>query len=131
MVVDTSALIAILKNEPERDRFIEAIGEADERLMSAFNLFEARTVLFRRGGTSMLGELAALVRRSGIEFWPFDVAQAGHAFRAYQRFGKGSGHPAQLNLGDCAAYALATSQGLPLLFKGNDFPHTDVRPALA
>lgn len=131
MVLDSSALVAILTAEPERDRSIDAIGEAEERVMSAFNLVETRTVLLRRGGTGPLQALERFLRTSSVEIRPFDMLQADRAFAAYGRFGKGSGHPAQLNLGDCAAYALATSLDLPLLFKGNDFPHTDIRPALA
>ena len=130
MVLDSSAIVAILKGEPERDRFIDAIAEAGEWLLSAFNLFETRTVLLRRGGPDPLRKLATFLRAGRIGVHPFDEAQAARAFRAYERFRKGSGHKAQLTLGDCAAYALATSLDLPLLFKGEDFPRTDVRAAL-
>ena len=131
MVLDSSALVPILTAEPERDRFIEAITAADDRIMSAFTLFETRTVLLRRAGVGPVRELVAFLQSSRVEVRSFDTAQADRAFAAYDRYGKGSGHPAHLNLGDCAAYALATSLDLPLLFKGNDFPHTDVRSALA
>lgn len=130
MVVDSSAFVAILTGEPERDAFIDAITTSDVRLVSAFNLFETRTVLLRRGGQMLLDELGRFVATSRIEIRPFDGHHADVALTAYQRFGKGSGHKAQLNLGDCAAYTLATSLDLPLLFKGDDFGRTDVRPAL-
>lgn len=131
MVVDSSALVAILTREPERDRFIDAITDAAERLLSAFNLFETRTVLHRRAGPGPVLQLEEFLLRGGFVIMSLDERQADHAFAAYRRYGKGSGHPAQLNLGDCAAYALATSLDLPLLFKGDDFRRTDVRPALA
>lgn len=131
MVVDSSALVAILTGEPDRDLFIDAIANASDCVMSAFNHFEARTVLLRRGGAGLLRQLERFVASSGIELRAFDTQQAQLAFEAYQRFGKGSGHKAQLNLGDCPAYALAISLDRPLLYKGDDFRHTDVRSALA
>ena len=103
---------------------------AKRRFVSAVTLFEARTVLWGRFGPSMLEELNELLDGWRPEIRGFDVEQAQLAFAAYRRYGKGSGHKAQLNLGDCASYALATSLDLPLLFKGDDFTHTDVRPAL-
>jgi ribonuclease VapC len=131
MVVDTSALIAILRDEPEAIAIRDAMTTARRRLISALTLFEARTVLWGRFGDAMVQALHELLDGWEPDVHAFDARQSGLAFAAYRRFGKGSGHPARLNLCDCAAYALATSQGLPLLFKGNDFPHTDVRPALA
>ena len=77
-----------------------------------------------------LREFEVFLENLDVRILAFDTNQATIAFDAYRRFGKGSGHPAQLNLGDCAAYALARSLNLPLLFKGNDFIHTDVQPAL-
>ncbi len=130
MVVDSSALVAILTGESERAMFIDTIASARDCLMSALNLFETRTVLLRRRGVGLLSELELFAAESRIEVRAFDMRQAQHAFDAYRRYGKGSGHRAQLDLGDCAAYALATSLDLPLLFKGNDFIHTDVRRAL-
>jgi ribonuclease VapC len=130
MVVDSSALVAILTGERERDRFIKAITTAAEPLMSAFNHFETRTVLLRRAGHGPLREFQEFIETSRIDVRAFDLAQASRALDAYERYGKGSGHKAKLNLGDCAAYALATSLDLPLLYKGEDFRHTDVRPAL-
>lgn len=131
MVVDSSALVAILTGEPDRDLFIDAIADASDCVMSAFNHFETRTVLLRRGGSGLLRQLERFIASSGIGLRAFDTLQAQLAFEAYQRFGKGSGHKAQLNLGDCPAYALAISLDLPLLYKGDDFRHTDVRSALA
>jgi ribonuclease VapC len=131
MVVDSSALVAILTGEPERDRFIKAITAAVEPLMSAFSHFETRTVLLRRAGPGPLREFQAFIEASRIDVRAFDLDQATRALDAYDRYGKGSGHKARLNLGDCAAYALATSLDLPLLYKGDDFRHTDVKEALA
>lgn len=131
MVVDSSALVAILTNEPERDRFIDAIASADQRLLSALNLFETQIVLHRRAGAGPVLHLQEFLLRGRFDVLGFDEQQARHALAAYRRFGKGSGSKARLDLGDCAAYALATSLDLPLLFKGEDFHHTDVRPALA
>ncbi len=130
MVVDSSALVAIMRRETGRDLFIQAISDADERVISALNLFETRTVLHGRGGPGPVLLLEEFLLRGSFRVASFDGQQAGHAFAAYRRYGKGSGHPARLNLGDCAAYALATSLDLPLLFKGDDFRRTDVRPAL-
>lgn len=130
MVVDTSALIAFLSDEPEAQAIQQALGDAEMRLISAFNVFECRVVLGRRFGADMLREFELLLADPGIEQAPFDREQAFLAHRAYQRFGKGTGHPAKLNLGDCAAYALAKSASLPLLFKGGDFSQTDIDPVL-
>ncbi|HYD69214.1 type II toxin-antitoxin system VapC family toxin [Azospirillum sp.] len=130
MVVDTSAIIAFLRNEPEAERIEEALEAASECRMSAMTLFECRTVLVRRFGQAMVDEFHRLLEAAGVTIMPFDEAQAAAAYDAYCRFGKGSGHPAQLNLADCAAYALAKTLRLPLLFKGEDFVHTDVESVL-
>jgi ribonuclease VapC len=130
MVVDSSALVAIAAGESEAAAFLSCIEEAAELRISAFNLFETRTVLLKAFQPGVLGYFDQFVLRSGLIVHPFDEEQAGLAFTAYSRYGKGLGHPAQLNLGDCAAYALAKSRDLPLLFKGNDFAHTDVRSAI-
>lgn len=131
MIVDTSALVALLRKEPEALAIRDAMAEAAQRFISAFTLFEARTVLWGRHGPAMLHELQELLDAWGPEVRAFDAEQSSFAFAAYRKYGKGSGHKAQLNLGDCAAYALAVSLDLPLLFKGEDFRHTDVKPALA
>jgi len=130
MVVDTSALVGFLLDEPEADPIRDALAAADRRFISALTLFECRTVLWTRFGAEMLQGLHDLIDGWQPEIQAFDAEQAGLAFAAYRRFGKGLGHKAQLNLCDCAAYALARSLDLPLLFKGSDFSHTDVRPAL-
>jgi ribonuclease VapC len=130
MVVDSSAMIAWIRAEREADAIMSAIVEAPLLFMSAFNVFETKTVLSRRFPGTGLKEFELLIENLDMRILPFDSHQAVTAFDAYLRFGKGSGHPAQLNLGDCAAYALAHSLNLPLLFKGNDFIHTDVQPAL-
>ena len=131
MVIDTSALIAFLRDETEALSIQNAMTSAGRRYISALTLFECRTVLWSRFGAEMVQGLHDLLDGWGPEIRTFDPEQAGLAFSAYRRFGKGSGHRAQLNLCDCAAYALAKSLDLPLLFKGNAFVHTDVRSALA
>ncbi|MGQ0665378.1 MAG: type II toxin-antitoxin system VapC family toxin [Pseudomonadota bacterium] len=130
MVVDTSAIIAYLANEPVADRNRDALADASECRMSAFNVFECRVVLDRKFGDAMVREFELLLVTSGVEIVPLDADQALLAHRAHRRFGKGTGHPAQLNLGDCAAYALARSSGLPLLFTSDDFAATDVARVL-
>ena len=123
MVIDTSAIMAILKAEPEAQRLADAIDEADTRLMSAASLVEAGIVAeSRREGGKKLDEF---LLRARIEIVPFDADQAAIAREAFRRFGKGR-HRAGLNLGDCFAYALAQHAGDPLLFKGEDFAATDV-----
>ena len=131
IVIDSSALVAILTGEPERDQFIEAVVSAERRHMSAVTHFEVRTVVLRKAGDAMLRELLQFLAVSQVLVHAFDSDQSEAAFAAYRRYGKGSGHKAQLNLCDCAAYALARSLDLPLLFKGDDFTRTDVRSALA
>ena len=131
IVIDSSALVAILTGEPERDRFIDAIIDSPRPLISAVNHFETHAVLLRRSGEGSLRGLQEFLAVSRVEVRTFDLDQAYEALRAYRRFGKGSGHKAQLNLCDCASYALAMALDAPLLFKGHDFTHTDVRSALA
>ena len=129
IVVDSSALIAILRREPEADAFLRIIAEADGCLLSTVSLLEASLVLARRQGDARSWtELDALVAQAGMEVVPQDAALTRVARVAFLRYGKGR-HHAGLNLGDCAAYALASSRNLPLLSKGNDFPHTDLRVA--
>jgi len=127
MVIDTSALLAVLQDEPERRRFNESIELADSRLMSAATFVEISIVTESRFGTEGLRDLDRFIERADIELVPVDVAQARVAREAFSRFGKGR-HAAGLNFGDCFAYALARALGEPLLFKGEDFSRTDVRP---
>lgn len=130
MVVDSSAIVAAFAHEPGWEAISRAIATAPECHMSAFTLFECRVVIGKLLGQARLLDLDLLLLRASITVHPFDTTQAALAHDAYVRFGKGTGHPAQLNLGDCASYALATSLGLPLLYKGNDFSKTDLPSAL-
>ena len=125
MVVDTSALLAILQDEPERRSFNEALEAADARLISVVTLVETSILIESRYGAEGLRDLDLLLERAGIELVPVDVEQARTARGAWSRFGKGR-HPAGLNFGDCFSYALARVLGEPLLYKGDDFSRTDV-----
>lgn len=129
MIVDASAILAILFAEPDAPRFSAAIEAAPDTAMSALNWLEAAIALDRRGTGRQIGEFSELLEGLGTEVVPFDAAQAALARRAYATWGKGR-HPASLNLADCAAYALACSRAEPLLFKGNDFALTDITSAL-
>lgn len=125
MVVDTSGLLAILLDEPDRRSFNEAIEAADSRSMSVATLLEVSIVIESRFGADGLRDLDTFIERAAIELVAVDLEQANVARRAFSRFGKGR-HPAGLNYGDCFAYALATVRGEPLLYKGEDFSQTDV-----
>ena len=126
MVIDTSAILAILQNEPEQDAFIEAIESADIRLVSAASFIEASIVILTRYGMDGTLDLDLFLAKAGIEISSVDSDQANIARRAFRDFGRGR-HPAEPNLGDCFSYALAKFLDLPLLFKGNDFSKTDIR----
>lgn len=128
MVIDTSALTAILLDEPERDAYVRLIAEAPRRLISSGTLVEAGLVMEARRGERAGREPDLFLRRAGIEVVPVDETQATLARAAWRRFGKGR-HPAGLNFGDLFAYALARSLGDPLLFKGDDFSRTDIPAA--
>ena len=130
MVVDSSAVLVVLFNEPERDAFATAIAEAGVPLMSSVNAFEAAVVVFSRKGPSGTRELDLLFHHAAVEIVPFNEAHLRLAREAYERYGKGR-HPAGLDLGDCCAYALARHSGESLLFKGDDFARTDVVSATA
>ena len=125
MVIDTSALLAILLDEPDASRIAAAIEAASPRLLSAATLLEASIVIESRKGEAGGHELDLLLYRAGLEVVPVDQDQAEIARRAWRRFGKGR-HKAALNFGDCFSYALAKSRNLPLLFRGADFAQTDV-----
>jgi ribonuclease VapC len=126
IVIDTSAIVAIMRNEPEKDRFVDTILASSPRLMSAVSLQEAGMVVVGRFGDGAEWEpLDALLTRLEVEIVAHDAELARIAREAFLRFGKGR-HPARLNFGDCAAYALAVSNGFPLLFKGEDFTKTVV-----
>lgn len=125
MVVDTSAVLAILQLESEAESFATLIEEASTRLISSVSVLEAGIITEVRKGKSGAQELDTFLHEAGLTVQAFDAEQADLARDAYRRFGKGR-HEAALNLGDCAAYALAKLSGEPLLYKGNDFPRTDV-----
>jgi ribonuclease VapC len=125
IVIDPSALVAILKNEPEADDFIRIINEAGRCFLSAAGLLEASMVVIGGGLPERVDGLTALLAESRVEIVPFDEAQSLAGRDAFVRFGKGR-HPAGLNFGDCMSYALAKTRGLPLLYKGVDFPKTDI-----
>lgn len=125
MVIDTSALLAILLAEPEAERFARAIAADPRRLVSAVSAFEAAIVLLARKGPAGVRELDLLTHAADLTVVGFDEEQVGIARRAYETYGKGR-HPAGLNLGDCTSYALARTSGEPLLCKGSDFPQTDL-----
>ncbi len=129
MVLDSSAILAILFKEPERDAFALAISQAGARLISSVNALEAAVVVLARKGPAGVRELDLLFRGAGVEIVPFSEAQFRLAREAYESYGKGR-NPARLNLGDCCAYALSRHSGEPLLFKGNDFARTDVQAAI-
>jgi ribonuclease VapC len=129
IVADTSAFAAAILAEDDGPGYAAALVSAETCLVSAVTAYETRIVLGMRFGGRYLAVFEDYLTDSRVEVVPFDAAQARAAFDAYRRFGKGSGHPAQLNLADCAAYALAQLRGLPLLYKGNDFGRTDVLTA--
>ena len=128
MIVDSSALLAVLLREPDATRYETAIAVAPSCRMSAVNVLETSIVVESRGGEAAAHELDAFLERAGIEWSPVTTAQVKAARVAWRRFGKGN-HPARLNLGDCFAYALAKTVGEPLLFKGDDFSRTDIEAA--
>jgi ribonuclease VapC len=131
IAIDTSALIAIFRAEAEAEAFLKAIVAAPARVISALSVLETSMVM--TGGArdgAAFEPLDDFLLEAGIVSVPLDAAQARLAREAFLRFGKGR-HPAALNLGDCAAYALAKAKDAPLLFKGNDFIRTDITPAIA
>lgn len=129
MVIDTSALIAYLEQEPGADRIEQKLLEADRLSISTATIVECGIVIEARRGDAGGRELDLLLHRLGVEIVAVDEAQAELARSAYRRFGKGR-HPAALNFGDCFSYALAQSIDQELLYIGHDFDSTDVRSAL-
>ena len=128
MIVDSSALLAILFSEPDARKQANAIMAASPCRMSVANVLEASIVVERRGGDAAAHELDTLLESAQIELVPVTVEHLEAARRAWRRFGKDN-HPAALNFGDCFAYALAKATGEPLLFEGEDFAQTDVEAA--
>lgn len=129
MVIDSSAIVAILLGEPEADRLVHAIASAGSRMIGTPSLVEASAVMLARKGT--VGEIAldALLQRLAIDIVPMSADAAASARSAYQRYGRGIGSPGVLNFGDCLSYGVAMAAGEPLLFKGDDFAMTDVAMA--
>jgi ribonuclease VapC len=126
VVIDSSALLAILLAEPERSHFVDLITEANVRLLSAANALETAIVSESRLGIVGGHELDILIQKSSIEIVSVDAEQFSVARQAWRKYGKGV-HPARLNFGDCFAYALARVSGEPLLAKGMDFQKTDLQ----
>jgi ribonuclease VapC len=125
LVIDTSAVVALMSMEPEAARLAQAIEADPVRLLSVAALVESSIVLESRLGEGAVRELDLLLARAGVQLEPVTAEQAELARLAWRRFGKGR-HPAGLNYGDCFSYALSRCSGEPLLFKGQDFPQTDV-----
>lgn len=130
MIVDTSALVCVHEGESEAREYLGLMLEASSPRISAGTLLETSLVLDSRQPLRASRRLDRLVTDLRLEVVPVDEAQVAVARAAYRDYGKGSGHPARLNFGDCFAYALATTTGEPLLYKGDDFVHTDVTSAL-
>ena len=126
MVIDTSAVLAILLDEPDATRLIDAIDVDPVRAIGAPTLVEAGAVIVARKGSAGAVALDALMQRLDMTVEPFSAAAADFARSAYSRYGKGVGSPAVLNYGDCLSYGIAQALNQPLLFKGDDFNATDV-----
>ncbi|MPV37158.1 type II toxin-antitoxin system VapC family toxin [Georgenia subflava] len=129
MIVETSALVAILLDEPEAEGIVELILGAEQPRLSAASYVETGIVVDRVGDPVLSRRLDELLEHLGIDIVEVTPEHAREARAAYRDFGRGTGHPAGLNYGDCFGYALAKLSGEALLFKGDDFGHTDVRPA--
>jgi len=123
MIVDSSAIVAMLNSEDEAEAFSSAILASEEARMSAGNYLEASIVIDGNRDPIVSARLDSVMAELGIGIEPVTASQARIARQAYRDFGKGSGHPAKLNFGDCFAYALAMERGEPLLYKGDDFVH--------
>jgi len=130
VIIDSSAIVAMLKLEPEAATFLDAIISEANAVMSAGSYVETGIVIDGMRNPALSGNLDQLLQELEIDIEPVTVSQARIARQAYRDFGKGSGPPARLNYGDCFAYALAIERGKPLLFKGDDFAHAGVERAL-
>lgn len=131
MIVDSSAIIAVLKMEPDWQVFAEKLNVANQPVMSAATYVEICVVVDSLKIPELSGQVDELIEQCRITIEPVTVEQANVARQAYRDYGRGSGHPARLNYGDCFSYALARVKREPILFKGDDFQHTDLRPAIA
>ncbi len=130
MIIDTSALLAILRDEPDAIEYAKAVADASIRRISAANYVEAAAVIDAGHDPIASRRFDELLREAQCVIEPVTEAQARIAREAYRDFSRGTSHPARLNFGDCFAYALAKALNEPLLFKGNDFKHTDITPAI-
>lgn len=130
MVVDSSAILAILNQEADAPAIARCLIENRLLLMSAATLMECGSVVVRLYGAAGKTELDGLLARLNVRIVEFSAEQAQTGIEAYEHYGRGSRHRANLNMGDCFAYALAKTRNLPLLFNGDDFIHTDIEPAL-
>lgn len=130
MVIDTSAIVAISRQEPEAAAFSKLLEQTPGKLMATPTYLECAFVMAGIAPTKGLTFLEGIVSDTLITLVPFGTAELDAAIEARLKFSRGSGHPAKLNFGDCFAYALAKTRNLPLLFKGDDFVHTDIEPAL-
>jgi len=131
IAVDTSAIVAIVFDEAERATFRQIIQRAGKALISAVSAVEARLVIHARRGQRGIVLAEGLLRLPVFEIVPPGLAEMDAAHAAFVAYGRGSGHPANLNFGDLFSYALAKVRGIPLLFKGNDFSQTDIQSAAA
>lgn len=130
MILDTSAIVAVVDGEMDADRISGAIASAERLAISAATLVELTGVLMRYRRPELHAIVGRRLKEWGVETVSFDAEQARIAQQAYRDYGRGTGHPARLNLGDCYSYALAIAWDDELLFVGNDFSRTDVRSAL-
>ncbi len=130
MIIDTSVVIAILRSEPEAKSYARVIADAATRRVSAVSFVESAAVIDASRDPIATRRFDDFITEANISIEPVTEVQARIAREAYRDFGRRSGHPAKLNFGDCFAYALARTSGEPLLFKGNDFVHTDITSAL-
>ncbi|CAB4868694.1 MAG: PIN domain-containing protein [Actinobacteria bacterium] len=129
MIIDSSALVSALIGEKDAEELIQIIADSQNPCISAANYLESGVVLDSRKDPVLSRSLDEFLQVAGVEIVPVTVEQARIARDAYRDFGKGSGHPAQLNFGDCFSYALAKATTEPLLYVGLDFSHTDVAAA--
>jgi ribonuclease VapC len=129
LIIDSSAVVAVLLLEPEAEQIATAISDASHCRISSANWLEAAIVIDARGKPEARADFDKFFAETSTEILPVTAETVTRAREAYFRFGRGR-HKAALNFGDCFAYATASLAGEPLLFKGNDFPHTDIEPAL-
>jgi ribonuclease VapC len=130
IVVDSSALVAILEKEPEAEEFLQILRNTLPRFAGAVTVYETGIVIGHRRGFESIADVTALLAELGIGIIPFAEQHISVALDAYRRYGKGIHSKARLNFGDCAAYAVAKTMNAPLLFKGSDFSETDIHPCV-